>query len=63
MIKTPESMDNLKLNIFLTNGKVFRDKDTTTQPLGDNETSVSFWHNDKLLIYPLEQVEHIEMIF
>lgn len=63
MIIIPENFENIKLNIFLKNGEVFKNKDTTNQPLGENEKVVGFWHNKKLKIYPMEQIDHIEMIF
>ena len=63
MIKVPESMENLKLNIFLKNGEVFNNKNTTNQPMGECEKVVSFWHDEKLVVYPMAQVDHIEMVF
>lgn len=63
MIRNPENHENLTLNVFLKNGEEFLGKDATNQPLGDNERVVSFWNDGKLVVYPMEQVDHIEMIF
>ena len=63
MIKVPENENNLELNVFLKNGKTFLNKDVPNQPMGKNERVVSFWNDDRLMVYPMEQIDHIEIIF
>jgi len=65
MIKqvTQEQAENMKLNVHLKSGECFSGVDSPIAPLGDNEIVVSFWLDDTLMIYPMDQIEHLEMIF
>ena len=63
MIRTVENEENLQLNIFLKNGDSFMKKDIPDNPFGQNEKVVSFWNEGKLMMYPMDQVEHIELLF
>ena len=42
-------------------GEAFLKKDMPSQPFGDNFEIVSFWVEDKLMIYPLDMIEHVEL--
>ena len=63
MIRVPTQYETMRLNVFLKNGDRFLGKDTTNLPLGDNECTVCFWEEDILMIFPMEQVERLEMLF
>ena len=62
-IKTPENYDSMTINVHLKNGTEFIGKDIPQVPLGDSERNVSFWNENKVLCYPMSQVEHIEYLF
>jgi hypothetical protein len=36
-------------------------KDVPSSPFGDNHSTVSFWIDDKLMIYPMDMIDHCEL--
>ena len=61
MIRDPET-DVFTINVKLKTGEFFTDKDIPNNPNGDQERMISFWHEDKLRVYPLENVEYYELV-
>lgn len=62
MIKQIQELDKITINVKLKSGELFTNKDIPNMLFGSNETYVAFWHNDRIRIYPLEEVEYVEMI-
>jgi len=59
---------NLKIDVYvkptknsIAYGGAFLKKDMPSEPFGDNFEVVSFWVEDKLMIYPLNMIEHVEL--
>ena len=62
MIKEPETLDNLTMNVMLKNGVIFTGMNITGKPFGDNERMVSFWHGDVIRMYPMSDVAYVELV-
>lgn len=60
MIKSFKNPENLKVNVFLKNGKSFLDKDITLKPLGEYERIISFWDDGAVKCIPIERVSCFE---
>jgi len=52
---------DLVMYIKLKNGKSYKDCDMTENPLGNSETTISFWYNNYVIFCPLENVEYYEV--
>lgn len=63
MIREEKDYSNMTISVYLLNGKVYENCDVPTQPFGQYERTISFYHDDRIFTYPLTQVEHIEMSF
>ena len=61
MIRDPET-DVLCINVKLKSGELFKNKDITSKPLGDNERIISFWNDGKVRAYPLKDIEYFELV-
>ena len=61
MIRLPE-VNSFKINVKLKDGTMFSGKDTIYKPFGESEKLISFWIDDVIRIYPMEQVNYIELI-
>lgn len=57
-LKTKE----FSINVKLKSGAFFENRDIPNSPFGEYERMVSFWHNDKLRVYSIEEVEFCELI-
>jgi hypothetical protein len=55
-IKEIKNVENLVIDIFLKNGDRYIGCDITTRPCGENERTVSCWHGNKVLVFPLTEV-------
>lgn len=59
-IKTVQSKEQ-KIDIYLKNGKTFKDKSAVDYPYTVlSENFVVFKHDNKLIIYSMSEVEHLE---
>ena len=63
MIRKEDEYTNTTISVYLLDGKVFENCDVPAQPFGEYERVVYFYYNDKIHIYPMSQIEHIEMSF
>ena len=61
MIKSLDT-DNIVITVKLKNGELFENRDVPTSPFGDHEAVVSFWNECKLMVYPISDVEYVEII-
>lgn len=61
MIRMPET-DEFTINVKLKTGTEFLKRDVTNQPFGDHGNVVSFWHGDAIRMYPLVDVEYVEVV-
>lgn len=61
MIRVPET-DQILINVKLKSGELFEGKDMTNQPMGEHERWVSFWHDDRIRVYPMRDIEYWELI-
>ena len=62
MIKDPENVN--QINVFLRDGTQYTRKDIPTCPFGIGESEgrvVSFWHENKLRIIPMDLVQYVEL--
>ena len=60
MIREFKDAHGMTVSVFLNNGTVYQYKDVPESPFGDNERYIAFWHEEKIMVFPMEQVEHIE---
>ena len=63
MIKDPENDVNY-INVFLRDGTQYTKKDIPTYPFGRGESEgrvVSFWHENKLRVIPMDLVQYVEL--
>lgn len=63
MIRMPDMKRNVSITVKLKNGEIYKNKDITNQPFGEHNIVVSFWHDDKLRAYPIDDVEYYELFF
>lgn len=61
MIRDAEK-DNLTINVFLKNGRIFLEHDIPPNPLGDNDQFVAFWFGDVIRVYPMSEVAYFELV-
>ncbi len=61
MIREPET-EQFKISVYFKSGKACLDKDTTSKPFGDHMNVVTFWDDDSIHIYPMDQIDHVELI-
>lgn len=63
MIKsfTAEELENLKINVVLKSGKSFLGKDVPPKPLGEHERVISFWDDNAIMCFPMEQVLYFSL--
>lgn len=61
MIKSPQT-NQFKINVLLKNGEYYENKDITERPFGGRELVVSFWHENKIRLYSLQDVEYCELV-
>lgn len=59
-VKEVENPNNLKMNVFMKDGREFLGCDLTPKPMGDTERSVGFWHENAIKVVPLRDVLHYE---
>ena len=62
MIKDPEDVN--QINVFLRDGTQYTRKDIPTRPFGIGESEgrvVSFWHENKLRVIPMDLVQYVEL--
>jgi hypothetical protein len=57
-VRSPKGL-NLVIDVHLKNGEKFIAKDIPMEPFGKYERMVSFWHDDKVVVYPLTDVEKV----
>jgi hypothetical protein len=62
MIREPSNMDNLTINVMLRDGTKFHGMDVTSNPFGQHERVVSFWFGDVIRMYPMSEVEFVELV-
>ena len=62
MIKDLQNAENLTMNIVLKDGSKFEGKDIPSRPFGDRENFVSFWVGNVVRMYPIADVEYIELV-
>ena len=60
MIRNLEG-NNFKMNVYLKSGEVFCGADITANPFEDHGRVVSFWYNNYLRFYPLEDIKFCEI--
>lgn len=53
--------NELKINVFLKNGKKYLNKDIPDRPFGEHEKIVCFWHENIIRGYPINDVEYFEL--
>lgn len=63
MVKEPDSSSDVKINVFLKDGRSFLDRDIPARVFGEFERVVSFWEADKVVVFPMRDVERIELCF
>ena len=67
MIKVPtdEQMENLKLNVYLKDGRKFLGCDVPPKPFGEGSSMscVSFWQEESLYYIPMSEVREAIMTF
>jgi hypothetical protein len=65
MIKnlTSDKLENLKLNVYLKDGREFLGCDTGTKPFGETESIVAFWQDERIYMIPMTQVKEVVMTF
>lgn len=63
MVRTPIETLNITISVFLKNGTSFIDKDIPNSLFGQHESFVSFWDEDSIVVYPLDQVQYVQMKF
>ena len=58
----------LKINVYFKPFKgnpnhveAYLAKDMPPQPFGENFETVSFWVDNKLMVYPIDMIEHCEI--
>ena len=61
MVRMPKTQ-NFKINVFLKNGDCFNDKDIPNQPFGEDGRVVSFWDEDRLIVFPMDEIFCVELI-
>ncbi len=63
MIRKEADYNNMTITVYLLNGEVFKNCDVPAQFFGEHERMVSFYYKNTIYIYPMNQVEHIEISF
>lgn len=63
MIKPADEGKDITISVYLKNGEEYLYKDITSDPFGNREAMVGFYHNDKFRIYPISEVLMIEYNF
>lgn len=61
MMRDPLNWENMVVTVKLKTGHIFRDKDITSGFSGNTERVISFWHNDSVRVYPLQDIEYYEL--
>ncbi len=61
MIRIPENRQ-LLMNVKLKSGEMFENKDITDSPFGEHERLVCFWNGDKIRVYPMHDIEYLELV-
>jgi hypothetical protein len=54
---TREIKEVTSVSVYLKNGERWEYKDIPIQPTGEYEKVISFFDDDNLIVYPLDQVE------
>lgn len=66
MIKpiSQDQISNVKVNVFLKNGKEYLGKDVPSRSYSEQENWVTFWNSENALIsIPREEILSVEMYF
>lgn len=62
MIRDGNTINGIKVNVKLKSGELFEGKDTTSSPMGKYERCIGFWHDGKIRMYSLRDVEYVEFV-
>lgn len=63
MIREVENYETMKITVVLKDGTAFENCDIPPTTVSESERLLSFWYNDCLLFYPMEQVDHFIYTF
>ena len=56
-----EEIESLVIDVYLKDGQEYIGCDITQQFLGENETLLSFWVGNEVIIKPMDEVKGIKM--
>lgn len=59
MIRDPE-IAKLKIDVYVKTGPIYKNCDITSSPMGQHERVISFWHDSRVYVYPLDRIDHYE---
>jgi hypothetical protein len=68
MVRNFKSNPQLRINVFFrprkgspATGSEYLARDVPNKPFGDNCSTVSFWVDDKLMVFPMDMIDHCEL--
>jgi hypothetical protein len=63
MIREFPETENMQINVFLKSGKTFMNKDIPSNCMEMMSRTITFWDDEKLKVYPIESIEHLEITY